>query len=59
LFTHLHFYYFDIHTGNNPSAVIVAHANQTSDKNPKKSSLFGTDVTLTIIRDMSNTYPIE
>jgi hypothetical protein len=40
--THLHFYYFDIHTGNNPSAVIVARANQTSDKNPKKSSLFGT-----------------
>ncbi|CAJ2633725.1 unnamed protein product [Trifolium pratense] len=40
--THLHFYYFDIHTGNNPSAVIVAHPNQTSDKNPKKSSLFGT-----------------
>ncbi|XP_045827592.1 dirigent protein 4-like [Trifolium pratense] len=37
--THLHFYYFDIHTGNNPSAVIVARPNQT---NPKKSSLFGT-----------------
>jgi hypothetical protein len=40
--THLHFYYFDIHTGNNPSAVIVARANQTSDIIPKKSSLFGT-----------------
>ncbi|AET00806.1 putative plant disease resistance response protein [Medicago truncatula] len=39
--THLHFYYFDIHTGNNPSAVVVARANQTSDI-PKKHSLFGT-----------------
>ncbi|XP_004491663.1 dirigent protein 4-like [Cicer arietinum] len=28
--THLHFYYFDIHTGNNPSAIVVAHANQTT-----------------------------
>ncbi|XP_004491522.1 dirigent protein 4-like [Cicer arietinum] len=27
---HLHFYYFDIHTGNNPSAIVVAQANQTT-----------------------------
>ena len=27
--THLHFYYFDIHTGKHPSAVVVARANLT------------------------------
>lgn len=41
--THLHFYYYDIHTGENPSALVVARANDTSgDVQKKLSSPFGT-----------------